>query len=108
MNMLTNPKILLAAAAFGALGGCAVSQVHVGQDFGVALRQDVVAQIADPQAKYRGDPAPGSNGERVGLAQERYRTGTVIPPTATASSIGASEAPPAPGAGVGAGGGAPK
>lgn len=74
-----------------ALSGCAVSQTHLSSDFGSALRQDVMAQIADPDARYTGDPAPGSDGARVGSAQERYRTGKVTPPaTAGASTIGAS------------------
>ena len=85
-------KTALIPAALGlALTGCAVSQTHLSSDFGSAVRQDVVAQIADPDARYKGDPAPGSDGARVASAQERYRTGKVIPPAATgASTIGAS------------------
>ena len=67
-------------------------------DFGQAYRQHVVGQIADPDARYIGDPAPGSSGPRVGIAQKRYNTGTVIVPVpATASEIGlsAGAAPPA-------------
>jgi hypothetical protein len=76
-----------------ALAGCAVSQTHLSSDFGSALRQDVMAQVADPDARYKGDPAPGSDGARVASAQERYRTGKVIPPAATgASTIGAAAA----------------
>src|SRR3954468_10489536 len=89
---MTFAKMVLISAVLGpALSGCMVSQPHLSADFGSALRQDVVAQIADPDARYKGDPAPGSNGARVGLAQERYRTDTVTPPAATgASKIGAS------------------
>jgi hypothetical protein len=59
--------------------------------FGEAYRQHLVSQVADPDAHYAGVPAPGSNGSRVGLAQERYRTGKVIKPVpATASQIGAT------------------
>lgn len=77
---------LIGALAAG-LGGCA--PLHLGQDFGQAYRQSVAAQIADPDARYKGDPAPGSDGARVGLAQERYRTGKVIQPMpATTSTVG--------------------
>jgi hypothetical protein len=80
-----------------ALAGCAVSQTHLSSDFGSAVRQDTMAQIADPDARYTGDPAPGSDGARVASAQERYRTGKVIPPAAEgASTIGASSAGMAP------------
>jgi hypothetical protein len=90
---------LLAVAGIG-LSSCAFSQTHLSDDFGAAVRQDVVAQIADPNAHYPGPPPP-SNGARAALAQTRYRTGTTIPPVATASTIGVSSegspggAPPA-------------
>lgn len=85
-------KTVLIAAALGpALSGCLVTQTHLSSDFGSAVRQDAMAQIADPDARYKGDPAPGSNGARVASAQERYRAGKVTPPAATgASTIGAS------------------
>ena len=87
----------LALAAAG-LCGCVVSQPHLSSDFGAAVRQDMVAQIADPDPHYRGPP-PASNGARAVLAQGRYRTGTTIPPVATASTItggdSGSGAPPA-------------
>jgi hypothetical protein len=78
-------------AAAALLGGCVQSQMHLSSDFGRAVRQDIVAQIADPDAHYTGDPAPGSNGLRVGLAQKRYDTGKVLeakPPTTTTINIG--------------------
>ena len=87
---LAKPLLIATALALG-LAGCVESQQHLSQDFGSAVRQDRVAQIADPEARYKGVPAPGSDGARVGLAQERYRTGKVIAPSdASASEIGAS------------------
>lgn len=85
------------AAAAAGLSGCVVSQVHNSADFGAAARQDLVAQIADPDRSYAGPPPP-SNGAVAVLAQTRYRTGRVIPPVATASDIGISSqgAPPEP------------
>ena len=77
------------AAVIGAtvgLSGCTESQVRMSPDFGQAVRQDMVAQIADPDAHYLGTPAPGSNGARVGLAQKRYEKGQVIQPSSTTAS----------------------
>jgi type IV pilus biogenesis protein CpaD/CtpE len=87
---LAKPLLIATALTLG-LAGCVESQRHLSQDFGSAVRQDVVAQVADPEARYKGVPAPGSDGARVGLAQERYRTGKVIAPSeAGASTVGAS------------------
>lgn len=89
----------LSATAIG-LSGCV--QMHLSDDYGVALRQDIAAQIADPDAHYAGTPAPGSKGTRVFLAQDRYDKGMVIQPAAaSASKVGADNggsqpaAPPA-------------
>lgn len=91
---LAKPLLIAAGLALG-LAGCVQSQIHLSDDFGSAVRQDQVAQVADPDAHYKGVPAPGSDGARVGLAQERYRTGKVIAPTeAGASSVGATAAKP--------------
>lgn len=84
----------LAALAAGALAGCATG-APLSPDLGVALKQDLAAQIADPDARYVGDPAPGSNSERVELAQRRYVRGQVISPSAvSASGFGAATATP--------------
>lgn len=68
------------------LSGCVQSQAHLGSDFGYAVRQAAVAQIANPDTIYSGPPPP-SDGARAAGAQERYRTGKVIAPTGIASSI---------------------
>jgi hypothetical protein len=74
-----------ALVAAGALGGC-YSQVRLSPDYGVAVRQDTMAQIADPDARYLGTPQPGSAPERVSLAQRRYANGRVIQPASTSTS----------------------
>lgn len=72
-----------------ALSACAQSSLRINPDFGRAVRRDVAAQIADPDARYEGTPAPGSRGDRVGLAQTRYQNNQVIQPsTTTASGVG--------------------
>jgi type IV pilus biogenesis protein CpaD/CtpE len=84
----------LAAALIG-LSGCAYSQLSLGDDFGQATRQSIAAQIADPDARYAGTPAPGSDGARVALAQDRYRTGRVLQPqppvTSTIRQVGGGQ-----------------
>jgi len=67
------------------LSGCVQSQAHLSSDFGRAVHENIVAQIADPDANYVGIPAPGSEGHRVALAQKRYVTGKVIKPIPAAA-----------------------
>jgi hypothetical protein len=104
--------ILGAACMLLLLAGCAQSSLRISPDFGNAVRQDIAAQIADPDAHYTGTPAPGSSGPRVGLAQKRYDAGQVIPPSSMtasgAGSIGNADngANGGPGAGAGASAGA--
>lgn len=86
MMTLRKAAVLLMAGA--GLAGCVQART-LNPEFGQAYQQHVVGQIAEPDARYVGDPDPGSIGSRVGLAQQRYRTGTVIKPVpATASKIG--------------------
>jgi hypothetical protein len=59
---------------------CTTSYLHIADNFGRGARQDLVAQIADPEARYEGKPAPGSSGRRIGLALDRYNNNAVIPP----------------------------
>lgn len=79
----------------------------LSSDFGVAVQQDLAAQIADPDARYRGVPTPGSNGARAGLAQFRYGRDQVIQPASTATTTvvtqgGGDNSGAAPSAGVAA------
>ncbi len=70
---------VLALTGALALSGCV--QVHLSDDFGSAVRQDIAAQIADPDPHYIGSASPGgSDGPRVAAAQDRYEKGKVIPP----------------------------
>jgi len=102
---------ILCAAMVG-LSACAQSSLRINPDFGDAIREDTVAQIADPDAHYAGTPAPGaSDGQRIGLAQTRYEKNQVIPPASTtasgAGSIGYADNGNSSGAGAGAGAAAP-
>jgi type IV pilus biogenesis protein CpaD/CtpE len=66
------------------LGGCAPS---VYQDsttptvgYGNAVRQNAAVMIIDPQPLSASNVNLDLDGRRAGIAIERYRTGTVIPP----------------------------
>jgi type IV pilus biogenesis protein CpaD/CtpE len=77
-------RILLLSAMAASLAGCVESQPTLSSDFGVAMRQDVAAQIADPDAHYG---KMTSEGARAALAQDRYRSGKVTPPSAAGASM---------------------
>src|SRR5437660_6022539 len=79
-------SVAVAVLACLALSACAQSSLRLNPDFGRAVRQDVAAQIADPDAHYEGTPAPGSRGDRVELAQKRYQNNQVIQPSTTTAS----------------------
>jgi hypothetical protein len=83
-------KIATVIFLSASLGGCTYSSLRISPDFGNAVHQDVAAQIADPDAHYRGAPQPGSNGARTGLAQKRYEANQVIAPSSTTASSAAS------------------
>jgi hypothetical protein len=90
LRMLTNAKKLIACAViFGAgaaVSGCVYPQMHLSDDYGRGVRQNIVVQTADPDAAYKGVPAPGGVGTRAGLAQLRYHSGVVIEPASTTTS----------------------
>lgn len=73
-------KVLLTIglAALG-LTGC-VQANTLNPDFGVALRQNIAAQVADPAPRYDRTDPPASDGPRTALAQQRYEKGEVIQP----------------------------
>ena len=84
-------RIALALAAASALSACAQnpaqSEMRLSPDFGDAVRENLAAQIADPDAQYKGTPAPGaSDGARIDLAQTRYQKNQVIQPSTTTAS----------------------
>jgi type IV pilus biogenesis protein CpaD/CtpE len=87
-------RILLLSAMAAGLAGCIDSHPTLSPDFGVAMRQDLAAQIADPEAHYG---KMTSEGARAALAQERYRTGKTTQPSTAGASMS-----PTTSAGVGA------
>ena len=85
------------------VSGCTESQLRINPDFGVAVRQDMEAQIANPHPRYTGFPPAGSDGSRAALAQTSYATDRVIRPYVT--STGSVTVSPTEDTGGGAGGG---
>lgn len=92
LKLPTRNGLIASLAAGLLLSACTQSSLRLQPDFGVAVRQDLAAQIADPDAHYTGVPAPGSDGSRVSLAQTRYQTGNVIPPAAISSNSSSTSA----------------
>lgn len=87
---LRRPALAAGALCAAALGACTTPQTTLSSDFGRALHEDLLAQIADPDAAPVGPPPP-ADGARAALAQERYRTGKVIKPQpAIGSKVGVS------------------
>lgn len=105
--MISISRAVFVIAGCMALSACTQSSLRISSDFGNAVRQDIAAQIADPDARYEGTPAPGSSGPRAALAGKRYDANQVVPPSSiTASgraSIGNADNGASGGAGVSAG-----
>ena len=78
-------RLLLVTASALALAGCVQTKLHQSNDFGRSLAFDLKQQIP-PTPQYAGVPAPGSDGARVGLAQERYARDRIIQPSTLSSS----------------------
>jgi hypothetical protein len=88
------PGLIVILLAGALVSGCAGDDVlrQSGQketdDFGRAVREDLAAQIANPDPAWKNAPPPPSSGTRAALAQTRYQKNTVIKPVgATTSSV---------------------
>jgi hypothetical protein len=86
LKKIRRAGLVIALGVIPLLSACTQSSIRISPDFGNAVNQDLVAQIADPDAHYEGTPAPGSSAARVGLAQKRYESNQVIQPSATTAS----------------------
>jgi len=114
---IARPRSFLVIAAMLGLSACAAqspveSEMRMSPDFGDAVRENLAAQIADPDPHYAGTVAPGaSDGARIDLAQTRYQKNQVIPPSSTTASsqrsIGNADNGNGNGAGVGMAGTSP-
>ena len=107
---IARPKTIAMAIAALGLSACAQnpaqSEMYMSPDFGESVREDLAAQIADPDAHYVGTPAPGaSDGSRIDLAQTRYQKNQVVQPSTTTASSTRSIGNADNGSGGGAGAG---
>lgn len=95
-------------AAFAAiLTGCADTKeldarFHEADDFGHAVREDLAAQIVDPDVAYSQAP-PASSGSRAALAQARYAADNVRQPVSGPTTAGVTGGGNSGGGGSGGG-----
>jgi hypothetical protein len=104
MKLKTGLTVAALAGAGALLAGCA-DQIGLDKEFNAmdmtsAVHEDMAAQIADPDAAYKGPPPP-SNGARAEASMKRYETGAITSPTAPSSLVQIQGG----GGGAGAGGG---
>jgi len=87
---MSRAQIALAALmASAGLAGCMPANSGLSPDFGVALKQNLAAQVADPDAVYDRTLEPASDGTRAAAAGDRYFRGEVKrPPAQTTSQVG--------------------
>lgn len=98
--MCSTKRLALALLAALPAAGCVSPGAQTPANFGLALQQDLAAQIVEPQGPT--GPAPPGDGRRSALAMGRYQAAATTPPAAAASDVGkAAAAPTAPGAGLG-------
>lgn len=84
--------------------GCTPIDTGLGE----AVRHDLALQTLDPDPQYEGTVMEGGSGARAGLAQKRYREGTVFQPvrvTTSSNSIGGGSGSGSSGLTSGSGGG---
>ena len=108
-------QLIAAAAIAGFLGGCSDlywdHRETVALSGGDAVAANTITQMVDPWPANSGNKTIPYNGQKMQVAVERYRTGTVIPVVSAVTSDAAVPpiAPPplAPPAGAAASVGAP-
>lgn len=80
---------VIALISFG-VAACSSNKGPLNEGFGDAVNQNAAVHILPP--KYAAVKDIDMNGNRAGLAMERYRTGKVIPPSAEGtSSLGSGD-----------------
>ena len=103
--------LLAALAGVGVIAASCADEKQLNEDmhssdFGRAVQEDMAAQIADPDATYKGPP-PASSGEQAALAQTRYATDKVTKPVSVNTQSTGSGGGGGGGGGSGGGGGGP-
>ena len=82
------------------LGGCSDlywdHRETIGAASGDAIAANAVTQMIDPWPPNSGNKHIAYNGQKMQIAVERYRTGTVVPPVSAVTSDAAVPAPAPP------------
>jgi type IV pilus biogenesis protein CpaD/CtpE len=99
---MRNAVLIIALAA--GLSACAMNDKPLDRDYGRALKQNLNAQIADPDARYARVTPPAADGIRTQGAQTRYQMGEVTEPTNTSTTTIRSGGNSGGGSGGGGGG----
>lgn len=86
MSVLRGCALVAALAASSLLAGCLSPQHSLEPDYGRAVRNDIVAQVADPEPRYARKVEPAADGTRAVSANRRYLSGQVIPPVTQSTS----------------------
>jgi len=84
MTLRLKIALTLAAGLIG-LAGC-TAQRNLMPDYGRSVRQDIVAQTANPDARYERDVPPAADGMRSTQAQTRYVQDKVRQPSGSTTS----------------------
>jgi outer membrane murein-binding lipoprotein Lpp len=86
--MSLRPAFVIGAtvAAASLLAGCLSPQHGLEPDFGRATRNNIAAQVADPEPRYARKVEPAANGVRSVTASQRYERGQVTPPVVQSTS----------------------
>ena len=107
MSVLRACAVVAALAGSSLLGGCILMAQHpLDPHYGQAVHNDIVAQVADPEAAYARKVEPAADGTRAVSANRRYLSGQVIQPVNQSTSQVAGAAPG--GGGAPSGGGSSK
>lgn len=89
---MNRPTLFALICALPLIGACSDTDVGASEgrtapQFGDAVKANIAAQIVNPNAPSDGGPLT-MNGQRAGLAQDRYVNGKVIKPAEVGASNG--------------------
>jgi type IV pilus biogenesis protein CpaD/CtpE len=89
--MIVRNATLVLIAAMG-LSACVEANEPLQSGFGDAYHHNIAVQVINPQPENAGSGAPNLDGDRAGLAIERYKSAkTLEPVVVTTSGVGGTE-----------------
>jgi len=88
--IVRNAIVVLIAAV--AISACAQTNEPLNTGFGDSYYHNIALQVINPQPENAGSGAPNMDGERAGIAIERYKGAkTLEPVVVTTSGVGGTE-----------------